>query len=192
MYWQSGLEVIRSGHFPGCNPLCIQLVWRELFELSWFHSNCNPKYTKTIMVLISKACIEWCWSTEEQNWYLLQSSKLQVKAEFTLTCPLACCPAILSFQTGMDTTLVNYMCLGVRRLLQSLQWCASVGCNSQSYSSDIPIGAVSTKFFPMVFQFTLQILAGWPSGIPVYTGSTSDIPVASQFTLDQPVYTGSG
>ena len=55
---ESGLEVIRSGHFPACDPLCIQLVWWELFELSWFHLTSNPEYTKTIMVLISKACIE--------------------------------------------------------------------------------------------------------------------------------------
>ena len=60
---ESGLEVIRSGHFPACDPLCIQLVWWELFELNRFHLACNPKYTKTIMVLISKACTEWCWST---------------------------------------------------------------------------------------------------------------------------------
>ena len=60
---ESSLEVIRSGHFPACNPLCIQLVWWELFELNWFHLTCNPKYTKTIIVLISKACTEWCWST---------------------------------------------------------------------------------------------------------------------------------
>ena len=32
--------VIRSGHFLACNPLCMQLVWRELFELGWFHLNC--------------------------------------------------------------------------------------------------------------------------------------------------------
>ena len=81
---ESGLEVIRSGHFPACNPLCIQLVWWELYELNWFHLTCNPKYTKTIMVLVSKACTWWCWSTHmclEQNWYPLQSSTLQVKAE---------------------------------------------------------------------------------------------------------------
>ena len=53
---KSGLEVIRSGHFPACDPLCIQLVWWELLELNWFHLTCNPNYTKTIMVLISKAC----------------------------------------------------------------------------------------------------------------------------------------
>ena len=45
---------------------------------------------------------------EEQNWYALQSSKLQVRAEFTETCPLAaCCLAILSFHSGMDTTLLK-------------------------------------------------------------------------------------
>ena len=64
-----------------------------------------------------KACIDWCWSThtfEEQNWYALQITKLQVEAEFTEICPLAVwCPTILSFQTGMDATLLNYMCLGV-------------------------------------------------------------------------------
>ena len=43
---------------------------------------------------------------EEQNWHPLQSSKLQVKAEYTETYPLAYwCPAMLSFQTGMDATL---------------------------------------------------------------------------------------
>ena len=37
------------------------------------------------------------------------------------------------------------------------------------------------------------VLAGSPSGIPVYTGSTSGIPVAFQCTLlDHPVYIGSG
>ena len=55
---ESGLEVIRSGHFPAYDPLCIQLVWWELFELNWFHLTCNPKYTKTIVVFISKACTE--------------------------------------------------------------------------------------------------------------------------------------
>ena len=54
-------------------------------------------------------------------------------------------------------------------------------------------GAVSTKFlqwhssvwmfqicFPVVFQCILQVIAGSPSGIPVYTGwSTSSIPVCT-------------
>ena len=43
---KSGLGVIRSGHFPACDPFCIQLVWWELFELNWFHLTCNLKYTK--------------------------------------------------------------------------------------------------------------------------------------------------
>ena len=43
---ESDLEVIRSGHFPACDPLCIQPVWWELFEPNWFHLTCNPKYTK--------------------------------------------------------------------------------------------------------------------------------------------------
>ena len=120
---ETGLEVIRSGHFPACYPLCIQLVWWDLFELD-VHLTCNPKYTKTIMVLISKACTGWCWSThvsQEQNWYPLQSSKLQVKAEFTETCPLVrWCPAILLFQTGVNPTLLNYKCR------------ACVGCYSPS------------------------------------------------------------
>ena len=42
----SGLQVIRSGHFPAYDPLCIQLVWWELFELNWFHLTYNPQYTK--------------------------------------------------------------------------------------------------------------------------------------------------
>ena len=49
---------IRSSYFPACNPLCMQLEWRVLFELSWFHLYCNPKQTKTTTVFISKACTE--------------------------------------------------------------------------------------------------------------------------------------
>ena len=55
---------------------------------------------------------------EKQNWYTLQSSKLQVKFEFKELYPLAAwCLTILSFQTDMDATLLNYMCLGVCGLL---------------------------------------------------------------------------
>ena len=112
------------------------------------------------MVLISKACTEWYWGThtfEELNWYALQRSELQVKAEFTETCPLAAwCPAILSFQIGMGATLLNYMCLRVCGMLQSLQWCSSVSCNIQSFSSDIFVG-----------QFQLF----FSSGVPVYPAS---------------------
>ena len=50
---ESGLEVIRSGHFSACDPLCIQLVWWELFERNWSHLTCNPNTQK-----LSKACTE--------------------------------------------------------------------------------------------------------------------------------------
>ena len=60
---ESGLEVVRSGHVPACDPWCTQLVWWELFELNWFNLTCNPKYIKPILVLISKPCTEQCWST---------------------------------------------------------------------------------------------------------------------------------
>ena len=43
---ESGLEVIRSCHFPAWDPLCIQLLWWELFELNWFHLTCHRKYKK--------------------------------------------------------------------------------------------------------------------------------------------------
>ena len=43
---ESGFEVIRSGHFAAWDPLCIQLLWWELFELNWYHLTCQPKYTK--------------------------------------------------------------------------------------------------------------------------------------------------
>ena len=56
----------------------------------------------------------------------MQSSKLQVKAEYTETGPLAnWCPAILSFQTDMDATLL-VICVG-----------ACVGCHSPS--SGVPV-----------------------------------------------------
>ena len=43
---ESGLEVIRSGHFPACDPICIQLVWWELFELNRFHFGLQPQIHK--------------------------------------------------------------------------------------------------------------------------------------------------
>ena len=146
------------------------------------------------MVLISKACTEWCWSTHmcwEQDWYPLQSSKLQVKAEYTDSCPLAYwCSAILSFETRMLLCMLNYMCQGLCGLsvppvvfqcrlqkLEFLQWHPSVGLFQLSFSSGIPVWVCFNQVFPVVFQCTLQVVAGSPSGIPVYTGSTSGIPV---------------
>ena len=85
---------------------------------------------------------------------VLHSSKLHVKAEFTETCPLAdWCPAILSFQTVMDATLLNYICRGVFGLLHPLQWCSRVGCKSKEF----------LEWHPSVGQFQLS----FSSGIPV-------------------------
>ena len=141
------------------------------------------------MVLISNACREWCWSThtfEEQDWYALESSKLQVKkAEFTETCPLVVfCLVILLFQTGMDTTLPTYICLGPCgwTVIKSLQWCSSVGCNSQSPPVAFQCGAVSTKYFHWcssvpnirsVAQWYPSVNQWYSNGITVYTGPAS-------------------
>ena len=66
----------------------VRIVWVKLISFDLQHQI----HKKTIMVLISKACTEWCWTTHmfsQQNWYPLQSSKLQVKPEYSETCPLA-------------------------------------------------------------------------------------------------------
>ena len=43
--WQH--MVCRSAvRVPACNPLCIQLSWRELFKGSWFYLNFNPNTQK--------------------------------------------------------------------------------------------------------------------------------------------------
>ena len=117
MYWQH-LVWCSAGHVSSQHATPYVYNWR-LFKLQWCHLNCNHKYTKKIMVLISKACTKWCWSThtfEEQNWYASQTSKIQVKAEFTETCLLALwCPATLSVQTGTNATRLSYIvwvCMG--------------------------------------------------------------------------------
>ena len=141
---ESGLEVVRSAHFPAWNSLCIQLVWWELFELNWIHLTCNPKYTKNYNGAHIKSILRVtlkCSHVLGAEWFPLQSSKLQVKPEFTETCPLAdWCPDILSFQTGKDANLLNYMCRSECRLLQpSSEWCSSVGCKNWSFSSGIRV-----------------------------------------------------
>ena len=73
--------------------------------------------------------------------------------------------------TGMDAILLSYMCLGVCGL--SLQWCSSVGCNSQIFSSGIPVcGSFNWVFFQ------------WCSSVPCKYSLGR--PVVSQCTLDQP------
>ena len=119
----------------------------------------------------------------------MQSSKLQVKAEYTETCPLAyCCPAFLSFQTGMDATLhaslfVSWCVWAVTvppvvfqcrlQKLEFLQWHPSVGRIQPSFSSGIPVWGSSTKFFQ------------WCSSVPCKYSLGR--PMVSQCTLGQPV-----
>ena len=128
-----------------------------------------------------------------------------MRTEFTETCPLAnWCPAILSFQTGMDAILLYYRCLSVCGLLQSpssvpvkaakvsvspvasqcgavsttfAQWCSSVGENCQRFSSGIPMWGSFKYVFPVVFKCTL--------GQPVAFKWHSSVHWASQCTLSQ-------
>ena len=171
------------------------LVWRSLGHVisqhaasCWFRLHWNTYYTKTTMVTVFKAYTEWYWSIhtfEKQNRCSLPSSKLQAKAEFTETCPLVtCCPAILSFQTGMNATLLNHMGLGVCGLLQSLQLRSGVGCNIVSPVA-FQCGAVSKKFYPLAFQCTLQILAQWYHSVRWVNQWHSSVHWTSQSTLAQ-------
>ena len=99
-----GSQQVRS--LPSMQPLIYTTGMAKVVWFKWVLLNCNSKYTNIIMVLISKACNEWCGIThtfEELNRYALQSSNLQIEAELTEACPFAAwCPTISSFQTGID------------------------------------------------------------------------------------------
>ena len=78
------------------------------------------------------------------------SSKLQVKAEFMETCSLAdWCPTILSFQTGMDDTLLNYMYLCV-----CVYVCKGVAVHPVVFQFRLQ------KWHPSVGQFQLSFSSG--------------------------------
>ena len=69
--WFGGHKVrsLPSMQATMCTTDMVRVVWvkRISFDL-------QPQIHKTIMVLISKACTEWCWSTHmcwEPNWYPL-------------------------------------------------------------------------------------------------------------------------
>ena len=124
---------------------------------------------------------------EEQNWYPLQSSKLQVTYLFTETCSLAAwCSTILSFQPGMDATLLISMCVCVGGGGGGVT-APPVVCKCRLQWSVSPVafqcGAVSTNFFqwcssvPCCIRWVAQLHPSVPwvnqwhsSGIPVYTG----------------------
>ena len=85
------------------------VVWAKLisFELQpQMHKSYDSDHTESMHCVMLK------------YWYALQGSKLKVKTEFTEICPLvAWCPAILSFQTDMDASLLNSVCSGACGLL---------------------------------------------------------------------------
>ena len=88
------------------------IVWAKLisFELQpQIHKIYNGAHIQGMHRVMLK--FAYIWRAELVS---IAEQQFQVKAEFTETCPLAAwSPAIFSFQTGMDATLLNYMCLGV-------------------------------------------------------------------------------
>ena len=82
----------------------VRVVWAKLisFDLQpQIHKNCKSAHIKGMHRVMLKYL-----NVLDHNWHPLQGSELQVKAEYTESCPLAYrCPAILSFQTGMNATL---------------------------------------------------------------------------------------
>ena len=82
----------------------VRVVWANLisFDLQpQIHKNYNGGHIKGMHRVMLKY-----WHVLRAELVFIVSSKFQVKAEFTETCPLAYwCPAILSFQTGIDATL---------------------------------------------------------------------------------------
>ena len=127
---ESGLGVIRSGYFPACDPLCIQLVWWELFGLNWFHWTCNPKYRKTIIVLISKTC-----RVMLKYYHVLRAERASIAEQQTQskgwiyrdlsTCLLVSRHLVISNRHGCYSTCLS-ICVG-----------ACVGCHSPS--SGVPV-----------------------------------------------------
>ena len=69
------------------------------------------------------------------------------------------------------------------RLQKFLQWHPSMGQFKISFSSGIPVWDCFNSVFLMMFQCTLQVFAGSPSGLPVYSGSTIGNLVAFQCTV---------
>ena len=108
------------------------VVWAKLisFELQpQMHKSYNGAHTESMHWVMLK------------YWYALQGSMLKVKAELTEICPLvAWCPAILSFQTDIDASLLNCVCSG---------------------------GVWAVIVRPEVFQCSLQYSQSFSSGNPV-------------------------
>ena len=125
----------------------------------------------------------------EQNWHPLHSSKIQVKAGYTETCPLAYwSPAILSFQTGMNATLHAKLYVWGRvwavtvspvvfqcrlQKLEFLQWHSSVWLFQLSFSSGVPVYPASIRWVAQRYPSVYWVNQWYSSGFPVYTGPAS-------------------
>ena len=132
----------------------------------------------------------------------MQSSKLQVKAEFTETCPLACWrPTILSFQNWHECCsawlyvpgrvwavtvppVVSQCRLQKLEFLQwhssvghfqtkILQWHSSVGLFQISFSSGVPVHPASIRRVAQWYPRVHWVNQWHSSGIPMYTGPAS-------------------
>ena len=171
---ESGLEVIRSGHFPAWNPLCIQLVWWELFELISFdlqpqiHKNYNGAHVKgihSVMLKYSHVLRAELASITEQY----TPSKGWIYRDLS-TCLLVSRHLVISNWYGCYSACLT-ICVG-----------ACVGCHSPS--SGVPVqvakvrvspvasqcGANSTKFLQLHSSVRLFQLSFF-SGVPVCAAS---------------------
>ena len=82
----------------------VRVVWAKLISFD-LQSQIHKNYTGAHIKGMHRVMLRYSHVLRAMD-ASLQSSKLQVKAEYTETGPLAYwCPAILSFQTGMDATL---------------------------------------------------------------------------------------
>ena len=144
---ESGLAVIRSGHFPACaGPLIyatgmVRVVWAQLisFDLQpQIHKNYNGAHIKgmhRVMLKYSHVLRAELASIAEQ----LTPSKGWIYRDLS-TCLLVPRHLVISNWHGCYSvclTICVGVCVGSHR---PFQWCSSVGCKSfSSFSSGIPV-----------------------------------------------------
>ena len=118
MVWMSLGQVTFQHATPYVYNCYVRVVWAKLISLDLqlqIHKNYEGAHTK----VMRKVMLQYS-HFKSKTVIHCRAVNLEVKAEFTETCPLAdWCPTILSFQTGMDVILLNYMCLGRCGRLQS-------------------------------------------------------------------------
>ena len=191
----------------------VRVVWAKLisFDLqAQIHKNYNSAH--------NKARTEWCWSThmcQGQNWYPLQSSKLQLKAEFTETCPLADWYLVISdwhrcysaklyvpgrvWAVTVPPVVFQYRLQKLRvspvaphcgaASTKFLQWHSSVGLFQLSFSSGVLVYPASIRWVAQWYPSVHWVNQWHSSGIPVYTGSANRLiswqPIMTFFNVGQ-------